>query len=130
MMVYLLSGRWLFLLGYQTGSARVLREAEDHELSGFHWCDTDLADHLAGVDALARVGLVVALDVEGFVRCQPEQRTLAPLVDEECADRPAQLGPQRVVVRFEDGPVRAREDRLLQVVEQAADVHIPPCRVG
>src|SRR5882724_11460966 len=41
-----------------------LADAEDDELRRLHRSDADLADHLAGVDHLRRVGLGVALDVE------------------------------------------------------------------
>src|SRR6476620_11195735 len=86
------------LFGNQAGAAGELRQLEDHELGRFDRGDADLANDLARVDALGRVGLTVALDVEGLVRGEPEQRALAPLVDQERADGAADLRPQGVVV--------------------------------
>src|SRR3954470_14627478 len=111
-------------------AAGELGEPEDHELGRLDRRHPDLAHDLAGVDSLRRVGLPVALDVERLVGRQPEQRPLAPLVDEECADRAADAGPQGVVVRFEDDPLGPVQDGLLEVVEQPPDVEVAPFRLG
>src|SRR5271165_1098060 len=71
------------LLADQAGAAGELGEPEDDELGGLDRGDPDLADHLARIDALGRVGFPVALDVERLVRGQPEQRPAPPLVDQE-----------------------------------------------
>src|SRR6478609_4126074 len=86
------------LFADQAGAAGDLRQSEDDELGRLHRRDTDLADDLAGVDAFGRIGLAVALHEERLVGSQTEQRSLAPLVDEEGGDGAADLGPQRVVV--------------------------------
>src|SRR6478609_5601181 len=106
-------GLWIFRsLGYEAGAAGELGQLEDHELRRLHRRDPDLADDLAGVDTLRGVGLPITLDVERLVRGQPEQRPLAPFVDQERADGPADLRPQRIVVRLEHHPVRPVQDRL------------------
>src|SRR5262245_57683045 len=110
------STSWLSL--GQGGAARELRQPEDHELGRLHRCHADLADELAGVDDLGRVRLVVTLDVEGFVGREPEQRALAPFVGEEGRDGAPDPGPEGVVVRLELDPLRAVQDRLLEVVEE------------
>src|SRR5271166_1290142 len=117
------------LLADQAGAAGELGEPEDDELGGLDRGDPDLADHLARIDALGRVGFPVALDVERLVRGQPEQRPAPPLVDQEGADGPADPRPQRVVVGLEHHPLRSVEDGFLEVVEQPTDVQVPPGRV-
>src|SRR3954447_27008675 len=81
----------------QAGAAGELRQAEDHEFGRLHRSDSDLADHHAGVDGLGRVGFSIAPHEEGFVRSEPEQGPLAPLVDEEGRDGSTQLRPQGIV---------------------------------
>src|SRR4051812_19062156 len=98
------------LLGDEAGAAGELRELEDDELRRLDRSDTDLTHDHAGVDALGRVGLAVALDEERLVGRQPEQCTLAPLVHEEGADRTADARPQCRIVRLEHHPLRAEED--------------------
>src|SRR3954447_23007523 len=120
----------VLLLVDQAGAAGELGEPEDNELRGLHRRHPDLADHLTGVDALGGVRLAVALAVERLVRSEPEQRALAPLVAEERADRAPDAGPERIVVRLEDDPLRPVEDRLLEVVEQPPDVQVAPFRLG
>ena len=44
--------------------------------------------------------------------------------------RAPHLGPQRVVVGLEHHPLGAVEDRLLEVVEEPADVDVAPRRVA
>src|SRR6266496_1104668 len=114
----------------QAGAAGELGQAEHHELGRLDRRHADLADDLARVDALGRVGLLVALHVEGLGGGEPEQGALAPLVDQEGGDGAADLGPQGVVVRLEHHPLGAVQDRLLQVVEQAADAEVAPGRVA
>src|ERR1700694_4365315 len=49
-------------------AARELGDLEDDELRRLHRGDPDFDDELAGVDALGRIVLTVALDVERFAR--------------------------------------------------------------
>ena len=49
-------------------AGRHLADAEDDEFRRLHRREADLDDQLAGVDDLGRVGLLVALDVEGLLR--------------------------------------------------------------
>src|SRR3712207_2612806 len=118
------SYRWS--LSDEAGAARELGQAEDDELGGLHRSDTDLAHDLPRVDSLGGVGLAVALEVERLVRGETEQGALAPLVDQEGADRAADPGPQGVVVGLEHDPLGAVEDRLLQVVEESTHVEVSP----
>src|SRR5215475_6706783 len=118
------------LLGHEAGAAAELRQPEDDELGWFHRSYSDLAEHLAGIDRPGRVRLAGAPEVERLARGQPEQRALAPLGDQERGDRAADLGPQCVVVRLEHDPLGAVENGLFEIVEQPADVEVPPCRVG
>src|SRR4051794_31599949 len=110
----------------QACAARVLRQAEDDELGRLHRGDADLADDLPEVDPLSGVRLVVALHEERLLGREPEERTLAPLHDQEGADGPADLGPQGLVVRLEDDPLGTAEYGLLHVVEETADVQVAP----
>src|SRR3954463_5986645 len=47
------------LLGDEAGATGELRQPEDDELGRLHRRDSDLADHLTGVDTLGRVGFPV-----------------------------------------------------------------------
>ena len=53
-----------------------------------------------------------------------------PDPQEEGVDRPLHADPEPLVVGLEDNPLGALEDRLLDVVEEPADVEVPPRRVG
>src|SRR5467141_1358151 len=107
-----------------------LADAEDDELRRLHRSDADLADHLAGVDHLRRVGLGVALDVERLLRSLAHQRARVVDAQQEGGDVPGDPLPERLVVGLEDHPLRADLDRLLDHQEQAADVDVPPRRVA
>src|SRR5215475_11207666 len=118
------------LLADETCAAGELREPEHHELGRFDRRDSDLASDLSRVDALGRVGLAVAPDVVRLVRSEPKQRALAPLGHEERRDRASDARPERVVIRLEHHPLGAVEDRLLEVVEQPADIEVAPRRIA
>ena len=83
-----------------------------------------------GVDDLGRVVLRVALDVERLARRRAEQRAVAPDAEQERVERPLDALPEVQVVRLEDDPLGALEDRLLDVVEEAADVEVAPRRIA
>src|ERR1044072_4354397 len=108
----------------------VLGEAEDHELGRLGGCDADLADDLAGLDDLGRVGLRVALDEVRLLRRGAEQRALAPGPREEVRHRDPELDPQLLVVGLEHAPLRALHDRLGDVVEEPPDVDVAPLGVA
>src|SRR5262245_20356562 len=131
------TGRYLRLgwggrdsLADQADAALQLCELEDDELGRLHRRHADLAGDLAQVDGLGRVGLVVALDEERLGGRRAEQGALAPLHHQERGDRAPDLGPQVAVVVLEHHPVGVVEDRLLQIVEQPAHVHVTPGRVA
>src|SRR5262247_973623 len=131
------TGRYLRLgwggrdsLADQADAALQLCELEDDELGRLHRRHADLAGDLAQVDGLGRVGLVVALDEERLGGRRAEQGALAPLHHQERGDRAPDLGPQVAVVGLEHHPVGVVEDRLLQIVEQPAHVHVTPGRVA
>src|SRR5882672_7695957 len=107
-----------------------LADAEDHELRRLHRSDADLADHLARVDHLRRVGLGVALHVERLLRSLAHQRARVVDAQQEGGDVPGDPLPERLVVGLEDHPLGADLDRLLDHQEQAADVDVPPRRVA
>src|SRR6476620_8388957 len=121
---------WCGLLVDEADAARELGQLEDDELRRLDRRDADLADDLPGVDAFGRVGLEVALDEVRLVGRESEQGPLAPLVDEEGADRAVDPRPELGVVRLEDHPLRPEQDGLLEVVEELADVEIAPGRVA
>ena len=87
-------------------------------------------DDLAGVDDLRRVGLRVALDVERLSGVAPNSAPSRHTREQERVDRAADALPQSRVVRLEDDPLGALEDRLLEVVEEPADVEVAPRRVA
>src|SRR5262245_56719460 len=112
------------------GAARELGDAEDDELGRLHWRDADVDDELARITRLGRVVLLVALDVERLLGGRPEQRTIAPNAQQERVDRSSNATPEPRVVRLEDDPLGALEDRFLDEVEQPADVQVAPGRVA
>src|SRR5438105_2571186 len=63
-----------------------LANAEDDEFRRLHRSDADLADHLARVDHLRRVGLRIALHVERLFRRLAHQRARVVDAQEECGD--------------------------------------------
>src|SRR5689334_13736358 len=112
------------------GASGVLAEAEHHELGRLHRRDADLADDLAGLDHVGRVGLRVALDEERLLRGGPEERAVTPRAHEEVRRRDPQLHPQPLVVGLEHRPLRALHDRLGDVVEEPPDVDVAPLGVA
>src|SRR5207302_486142 len=111
-------------------AARELGDLEDDELRGFDRGDPDLDDELARVDRLRGVHLAVALDVERFAGRGSEERAVAPDADQEGADGALDPFPERHVVGLEDHPLGAQQDGTLDVVEEPADVDVPPRRIA
>src|SRR6476660_1794367 len=111
-------------------ATRELAEAEDHELGRLDRRDAGLATDLSGLYHLGRVGLLVALDIEGLRRRGSEQRAGPPDAHEEVRRGDLQLHPQPLVVGLKDAPLRPADDRLGDVVEQPADVDVPPLGVA
>src|SRR3954454_23296588 len=125
----MLAGRLLGDLGLAAAAA-VLADPEDHELGGLDGADADLGHDLAGLDHVGGVGLGVALDVERLARRRPEERPAAPGEGEEVPHRHPQPQPQPLVVRLEDRPLGALDDRLGDVVEEPAHVEVAPLRIA
>src|SRR5204863_5208622 len=111
-------------------AARELVDLEYDELGRLHRGDTNLDDELAGVDRLRRVVLTVALDIERFAWRRTEERAVAPDSNQEGADRALDPFPERHVVGLEDHPLGAQQDRSFDVVEQPANVDVPPGRIA
>src|SRR2546430_13623093 len=111
-------------------AARELGDLEDDELRGFHRRDPDLDDELTRVDRLRGVHLAVAFDVERLGGRRPEERAVAPDADQEGADGALDPLPERHVVGLEDHPLGAEQDGALDVVEEPADVDVPPSRIA
>src|SRR3972149_6684674 len=82
--------------------------------------------HDAEVAVIGRGGLAVAFDVEGLVGRAALEGALAEEAHHEGAQVLADLGPERLVVRFENNPLRAAEERLLQEEGEAADRNVLP----
>src|SRR5688572_12672046 len=121
-------GMWSYLpfLFFETGAAGELRDSEYDELGRLDRCDADLDGEDARVAILRRVVLRVALHVERLGRRRAEQCTVAPHTAKEHRDGALHRVPQLRVVRFEHDPVGALQDRLFDVVEQAAHVEVAP----
>src|SRR5438093_916041 len=91
-------------LSLDFSAARVLPDAENHELSGLHRRDADHGDDHARVDDVGGVGFFVAFDEEGLARRPPHKRPIAPHPGEEGSDIPPYRFPQLTVVRLEHDP--------------------------
>src|SRR5512143_1346523 len=107
-----------------------LADAEDDEFRGLHRRETELDNQLTGVDDLGRVGLVVALDVEGLLRAGAHERAVTPEERQERRDRPLHALPEAMVVGLEHDPLGRALDRRLDHDEQAAHVDVAPRRVA
>src|SRR4029079_16270074 len=109
-------------------AAAELGDAEHDELRRLHRRDPDVDHELAGVARLRRVVLRVALHEERLVGRRPEERPVSPEAQQERVDRPLDAAPEADIVRLEDDPLGALEDRLLEVVEEPPDVEVAPGR--
>src|SRR3972149_7063290 len=103
-----------------------LLDADHDKLGGLEGCKADLDVHDAEVAVIGRGGLAVAFDVEGLVGRAALEGALAEEAHHEGAQVLADLGPERLVVRFENNPLRAAEERLLQEEGEAADRNVLP----
>src|SRR5579875_4057471 len=117
-------------LFFEPRTVGVLGQPEHDEFGGLHRCDTDIDGEDAHVPVLRRVVLLVTLDVERLFRTRAEQRPAAPDPAQEHVDGAFHRSPEPEVVRLENGPVRAVEDRLLHEVEQPPHVQVAPLRVA
>src|SRR5215213_9753228 len=107
-----------------------LTDAEDHEFGRLDHGDADQADQATIVEVVLGHRGAVAADEKGFLRPVAHQRAVAPLVEQEVGDSLADVGPERLVVVFEDGPLRAAVDGVLQISEVAPYADVLPLRVG
>src|SRR5215213_5406817 len=98
-----------------------LLNLDDDELGGLERSEADLDVDDAEVAVVLRRRLAVALDVESLVRRAALERPLAEEVHHEGVEVEPDLGPQRLVVRLEDDPLRAAEQRLFEEEREAAD---------
>src|SRR5437899_12883844 len=94
-----------------------LGKSEDDELSGFDGSNADFTDNLPRLDDLRRVGLVVALDVEGFSGTRAKQSAIKPDAVQERSDGSLHPLPEVAVVRLEHHPLRATAAGRLDVVQ-------------
>src|SRR4026208_1220783 len=83
-----------------------LLDLDDDELRRFEGCEPDENVDDAEVDVVLRGRLGVALHEVRFARAAPLKCALADQVLHECADREANLPPERLVVGLEDDPLR------------------------
>src|SRR5215207_3906969 len=108
----------------------LLAELEHDELGRLERREADQDVDDAGVDVSLRRRLAVTLDEERLGGGATLEGPGAELEHHEGRDVEPQRGPQRLVVRLEDGPLDAVVDALLQVDGGAADGDVTPLRVG
>ena len=72
----------------------------------------------------------VALDEVRFLRFVTKQRAGLPLVEEEVLDGASDVGPERLAIRLENGPLRAFVNRAFEVDEVPAQVDVLPFGIG
>src|SRR6185369_10981744 len=94
-----------------------------------HRGQADLDDQLTDVDDLRRIGLLVALDVEGLLRRFAHERAVAPHERQEARDGAVDALPQLLIVGLEDDPLRGALDRRLDHDEETANVDVAPRRI-
>src|SRR4029079_2488189 len=103
---------------------------EDDEFGWLDRSDADIDEKLARIAGDRWVVLLVALDEERLFGGGAEKRTRHPVALEEGADVAPHLRPKHLIVGLEHGPLRPVVDRLLDVVEQPANVEVAPGRVA
>src|SRR2546427_1092983 len=105
-------------------------DADVHELGRAQGSNADKTHQPPLVEIALRHRAAVALDVERLSRRLARQRASPELAQEEVRDRGANRRPQRFGVRLEDGPLCPTVDRVLEVGEVPADVHVLPLGIG
>src|SRR5690242_15026275 len=91
----------------------VLEDAEHDELSGPDRCDADLADQPAVENIVLRHRGPVAGDVESLLLGSAHQCPETPLCAQEEPDSVNHTGPQAIVIRFKNDPLRSFVNRAL-----------------
>ena len=103
-----------------------LLQPDDDELGRLQRREADHDVDDAEVDVVLRRRLGVALDEVRLARRRALERALPEQVVHERADVEPDLRPQRLVVRLEDDPLRAAEQRLLEEQRRAPDRQVLP----
>src|SRR6185369_17751219 len=94
------------------------------------WCKADENVDDTVVNVLLRGGGAVALHKERVVRLGALEGAGAELRQHESADVESQTGPQRFVIRFEDGPLNAVIDTDAQKDRHASHRDVAPFSVA
>src|SRR3954470_1387284 len=116
-----------FLLG--AAARGHLADTEDDEFCRLHRRQTDLDDQMTDVHDLRRIGLLVALDVEGLLRRLAHEGAVAPHEGEEARDGAVDPLPELLIVGLEHDPLGRALDRRLHHDEEAANVDVAPRRI-
>src|SRR2546423_4260737 len=108
------------------GRTGAMKDSHHDELRRRDDGEAGLRDDLARVARLCRVGLLVALDVEGLVARVAFERALAPERFEAGRQLARDAHPEARRVRLERGPRRVECDPAVDGQELSADVDVAP----
>ena len=114
----------VFSLGLDLSS--VLLDPDDHELGRLEGGKTNENVDDPLVDVILGCGLLVAPDIVCFCGCLALEGTLPEEAVHEGADVQPDLGPERLVVRFENHPLGAPEEALLYKESHLANGNVFP----
>src|SRR5262245_11164013 len=103
-----------------------LSDTKDHKLCRPDNRHADLCYDHPQITNLRRIGFGVALDIEGLLGCQAEQRTGTPYIGQKCADVATDLAPKCGIVWLKHHPLRSFIDRLAQEKEEPAHIDVLP----
>src|ERR1041384_387903 len=116
----------IFQLVRNISSEARLLDSENYELSRLRRTNANERNHLSEIHCLRSVGLLIAMDEEGLLGFVADNLSLHPLDLEKGADISRDALPQAGVVGLEDQALRAFQNRLLDKIEEPADVHVLP----
>src|SRR5215211_4939143 len=108
--------------------SRYLLDLDDHELGGLERRESDDDVHDAAIDVALRRRFLVAFDEVRVPWRAALERALAEQVLHERAEIQAQLRPERLVVRLEDGPLAAAVEAFLDEQREPPHGHVLPLR--
>ena len=94
-------------------------ELDDYELSWLQRCKADFDVDDATVNVVLRRRIGIALHEICVARSLALESSLAEQPIQESADIQTQLGPQRLIVRLENCPLRSAIERLLEKQREA-----------
>src|SRR5262249_14448208 len=103
-----------FIFNLDSDLSSYLLQLDDHELRRLEWRESNDDVDDSQIDIILRRRFFVALDEIGIFRCGALEGALPEQIVHECADVKADLGPQRLIIGFEDHPLQGAVKALFE----------------